>query len=84
MTADVVTLYAANFRDPVAALRTLADRIEAGEYGDVGCVAVAVLGDTMEIHGCGPDSEAPSVALLFHAAFMRLSRSVEAHGRDGG
>lgn len=77
----VVTLQESNFRDPVATLRNIADALEQGEYGDVGCVAVALLGDTMEVFGAGPDSEGPSVALLLHAGFMRLSQAVEEHGK---
>lgn len=83
MSADlkVATLYPSNFRDPAATLRVIADEIESGKHGEVGCVGVAVLGKTMEIFGLGPDSEAPSVGLLFHAAFMRMSKAVEEHGR---
>ena len=77
----VVTLHPSNFRDPVATLRVIADRIEAGEFGAVGCVAVAVLGDTLEVFGAGVDSEAPSVAMTLHAGFARLSKSIEEHGR---
>jgi hypothetical protein len=77
----VVTLQESNYRDPVATLRRIADDIEAGEYGPVGCAAVALLGNSMEVFGMGPDSEAPSVALLLHAGFMRLSRSIEEHGQ---
>lgn len=82
MSAQVVTLHESNFRDPVATLRNVADDIEAGIFGDVGSVAVVVLGDTMEVFGMGQDSEAPSIALLLHAGFMRLSRSVEQHGQE--
>lgn len=77
---NVVTLRESNFRDPVATLRQIADQIEAGDYGDVGCVGVVLLGDTMEVFGMGIDSEAPSVALLLHAGFMRLSRQLDEHG----
>lgn len=80
--AEVVVLHDSNYRDPVATLRQLADDIEGGEYGAVGCVGVVVLGDKMEVFGMGEDSEAPSVALLLHAGFMRLSRSIEEHGRE--
>ena len=78
----VVTLRESNFRDPAATLRAIADAIEAGKYGDVGCIGLALLGDTMEVFGMGRDSEAPSVALLLHAGFMRLSNSIEQHGRE--
>lgn len=84
MTASlkVVTLHESNYRDPVATLRVIADAIEKGEYGEVGCAGVVLLGDKMEVFGMGRDSEAPSVALLLHAGFMRLSKSLEDHGRD--
>jgi hypothetical protein len=78
----VVTLNETNFRDAAATLRQIADEIEAGEYGEVGCVGVALLGDTMEVFGAGPDSEAPAVAMLLHAGFLRLSRALEEHGRE--
>jgi hypothetical protein len=77
----VVEIHKSNFRDPVATLRVIADQIEAGKYGEVGCVAVAVLGDTLEVFGAGIDSEAPSVAMTLHAGFSRLSKSIEEHGR---
>ena len=77
----VVTLHESNFRDPVATLREIAEQIEAGDYGAVGCVGVVLLGDTMEVFGMGVDSEAPSVALLLHAGFMRLSRQLDEHGQ---
>jgi hypothetical protein len=77
----VVELYPSNYRDPVATLRLIADDIEAGKYGDVGSVGLVLLGDTMEVFGIGQDAEAPSIALLLHAGFMRLSRSLEEHGR---
>lgn len=76
----VVPIYESNYRDPAATLRLIAGEIEAGKYGPVGCVGVAILGDRMEVFGMGKDSEGPSVALLLHAAFMRLSKSIEEHG----
>lgn len=79
--AEVVTLYESNFREPVATLRKIADDIEAGVYGEVGAIGVALLGDTMECFGAGIDSEAPGIALLFHAAFSRLSNAIEQHGK---
>lgn len=81
--AEVVTLYESNHRDPVATLREIADEIERGDYGSVGSAGLVILGDTMEVFGMGEDAEAPSVALLLHAGFMRMSRAVEEHGRDG-
>lgn len=77
----VVTLRESNFRDPAATLRVIADQIDNGEYGAVGCAGLVLMGDTVEVFGMGEDSEGPSVALLLHAGFMRLARAVEEHGR---
>lgn len=68
-------------RDPVLCLRDLADAIEAGEHGEVGTVAIAVFGDTLEVLGSGPDSDAPTCALVFHAAALRFASEIERHGR---
>ena len=81
MTAEVVTLYETNLRDPVAALRKIANQIEAGDYGDVGCVGVVLLGNTMEVFGAGADSEGPSVAVLLQAGHMRIVSAIESHGK---
>lgn len=77
----IVTLNETNFRDPAATLRNIADKIDAGGYGEVGSVGVVLLGDTMEVFGMGSDSEAPSIALLLHSGFMRMSRALEDHGK---
>jgi hypothetical protein len=77
----VVTLVRSNYRDPVTTLRILADEIEAGKYGDVGCLGLVLLGNELQVFGMGRDSEGPSVALLLHAGFLRLSRAIEEHGR---
>lgn len=77
----VVELDIFNFVDPASVLRRIAAAIDAGTYGRVGAVGVVVLGDQMEVFGAGPDSGAPSIALLLHAGFMRLSRAIEEHGR---
>lgn len=76
----VETLYDSNLRDPVATLRKIAAEIEAGDYGEVGSAALVLLGDKMEVFAMGPDSEAPSIALMLHAGFMRLSLAIEEHG----
>lgn len=81
MSAQVVQLYETNYRDPVTTIRTIADEIEQGKYGAVGCVGLVLLGNTMEVFGAGADSDGPSVACLLHAGFMRLSRSLEEHGK---
>lgn len=82
MPAEVITLYESNMRNPVATLRKIADQIEAGKYGSVGCLGLVLLGDTMEVFGAGEDSEGPSVAVLLHAGFTRISNAIETHGRE--
>lgn len=82
MSADIHTLYNSNMRDPVATLRKIADQIEAGDYGDVGCAGLVLLGNRMEVFGMGSDSEAPSVGLLLHAGFSLLSDAIKEHGRS--
>ena len=79
--AEVVTLYENNFRDPVAELRRIADEIEAGDYGGVGCVAIALLGDKLEVFAAGMDSEPCSAGMLLHAGFMKMSQAIVEHGK---
>lgn len=81
MSAEVIQLYDANFRDPVAVLRRIADAIEDGDYGAVATVGVVVLGDRMEVFGGGMDAEDASIALLLHSGFLRMSKAIEEHGR---
>lgn len=83
MAADlkVVSLFETNYRNPATTLRKIADAIEAGKYGDVGSIGVALMGDTFEVFGCGKNSDGPSVAMLFHAGLMRLTSVAERHGR---
>lgn len=81
MNDNVVSLYPSNFRDVAGTLRQIADRVENGDFGEVGAAGVVLLGNTMEVFGLGEDSDAPSTGLLLHAGFMRLSRSLEEHGR---
>lgn len=77
---EIVTLRDSNHRDIPATLRAIADQVENGDYGACGSAAVVVLGDTMEVFGLGVDSEPPSIALLLHAGFLRLSGAIEKHG----
>lgn len=81
MLAEVVTLHESNYRQPAATLRKIADSIDAGIYGEVTEIGIVLLGDTMEVFGAGPGSEACSIGLLLHSGFMRLSKAVEEHGR---
>lgn len=76
----VVQLHESNFRDPVASLRALADEIEAGEYGDVTCVAVSLFGDTLEVFGVGRDSEAPTTVCVLQAGAQKLLSSLAEWG----
>lgn len=78
----IVELYPNNFRDAVAALRKIADEIEAGDFGNVGSVGVVIMGNKMEIFGAGVDSEGPTMALLFQAASLRFAKMIESHGDD--
>ena len=81
MAAEVVMLPDSNFRDPVSTLRVIADAIEAGKYGAIGCAALVLLGDKLEVFRTGKDSEAPSVALPLNAGVLRLPRAIEENGR---
>lgn len=81
MTAEIHTIYNSNMRDPVATLRKIADQIEAGDYGSVGCAGLVLLGDKMKVFGMGEDSEGPSVGMLLHAGFSMISDSLKEHGR---
>jgi hypothetical protein len=77
----VVALYESNSLDTAATLRRIADAIEAGEYGDVTSAGLCIFGDTMEVFGMGKDAEPPTIALLLHAGFSRLSNSLERFGQ---
>lgn len=77
---NVVDFPVPDYKDPATMLRNIAAQIEAGDFGAVGCVAVALLGDTFEVFGGGQDSAGPSVGMMFHAGLARLSREIEQHG----
>jgi hypothetical protein len=78
---DIVTLYKTNFRDPVSTLREIANQIERGDRGQIGCIAMVIMGDTVEVLGIGPDSEVSSCAALLQAGNLRLVKMIERHGR---
>lgn len=78
---NVVTLFDSNFRDAPATLRKIAERIEEGRYGDVGCAAIVLMGDTTEVFGCGADAELADIMLLLNAGALRLTRIIEEHGK---
>ena len=65
------------YKDPVKMLRNLADDIENGEHGGVTTIAIATFGDAgLELFGGGDDSVAPTVAMVFQAASMKLCQSL--------
>jgi hypothetical protein len=78
---NVVNFPVPDYRDPVKALRNLANQIEAGDFGEVTSCGVVIFGDAMEVFGSGEDSPASTIALLFNAAALRFARSIEEHGR---
>lgn len=83
MTAALHVIHDSNFREVVPTLRKIADEIESGKYGEVGCIGVVLLGDQCEVFGAGPDSEAPSVACLLQAGALRMIQDIANHGHDG-
>lgn len=77
----VVSLYPINFRDPAAALRSIADKIDAGELGEVGTCAVAIFANELTVYGSGPDSEGPTVHYLFCAAANFMQQQLTEYGK---
>lgn len=80
-TLNVVDFPVPDYRDPVKMLRNLAGQIEAGDFGEVGTIAIAIFGDTLEVFGGGPDSDGPTCALVFQAASFRFAKEIESHGQ---
>ena len=77
---NVVDFPVPDHRDPVKALRNLADEIEAGEFGEVNSCGVVIFGEGMTVFGSGVDSDGPTIALLFSAAAHRFAREIEQEG----
>lgn len=77
---SVVSLYDSNIRDPSATLRRIADGIEAGSYGDVGEVAIVLLGDRCEVFSCGPASDPSTAVMLLQAGAHRMIAAIAKHG----
>ena len=75
----VVELYPTNFRDVVATLRTIADEVERGDFGEVKCCAIAMRGTRLNIFSCGPDADVSSAAIVLMAGANRLA---ELYTRD--
>ncbi len=78
---NLVQFPASCLRDPVKALRTIADQIEAGDFGKVESCGVVIMGDAMEVFGSGDDSTGPEIALLLQAGAHRFVKEIEEHGR---
>lgn len=81
MPAKLVELYTTNSRDAVATLRKIADRIEAGDFGEVDSVAVCLLGDTFEVFGMGDSATGEQIALMLQAGVARFATAIESHGK---
>ncbi len=60
------------YKCPAKMLRNIADEIEAGDFGDVSTIVVALCGDTYEMFGGGRDSGQEHCAFLFASAAARL------------
>ncbi len=78
--ALTLVAYETNFRNVTATLRKIADEIDSGSFGIVGEVALVLMGDTVEVFGIGPHSDATSAAVLLQAGALRLISAVERHG----
>lgn len=81
----VVPMREISLREVAKNLRAVADQVEAGEYGDVRCCGLAMLGDEFYAFGFGDgvngESVSPSVALLFQAGVTEISETVRKYGR---
>ncbi len=60
--------------EPASALRQIADDIEAGIFGKVEVLAVALSGKDVAVFGAGPESSPAVCALLFEDAFQKMKR----------
>lgn len=58
--------------DIPGALRALADRIDAGEVGEVVCMAVVLLGDRLHAYRAGPATDPASLYFVLSAAAQRV------------
>lgn len=62
-------------------LRALADRIECGEYGEIGCCAISMLGNELFVFSYGSESEAGAAALTLMAGIDFLTKPLLEHGK---
>lgn len=77
----VVEIYPSNFRDPAATLRKIAEDIESGKHGEVGCIGIVLLGDELKVFGAGQDSEGPSVHYVLSCGVAMMQKSALDHGK---
>jgi len=77
---SVVTLMESSLHDIPAKLRELANDVEAGKFGKPGTCAVVLFADQLCVFGYGPDSAAPSVAIVLQAGVQKLAGTLVAHG----
>ena len=61
-----------DYKDVVKGLRNLAEDIEAGLYGPVETLVVALSGNTYETFGMGARSDIAACAYLFASSAQRL------------
>ena len=80
-TPDVHTLYPSNFRDVPATLRHLAKRIENGEFGEILCCTVGLLGDTLEVFGMGTEADPMTCGMVHQAAAHQFIYEIQVRGR---
>lgn len=81
LVENILEFNAPDYRNPVKALRNLADQIEAGKFGEVGSCGVVIFGDTLEIFGSGAENDRQTISLLFAAAINRFAIQIEQQGR---
>lgn len=81
----VVTMREVSLRDIPGQLRLLADAIERGDHGEVSCAGAVLIGSSFASFGwgdgCNGDSVGPSVATLFSAGALRITKQIEGHGQ---
>jgi|GEM_PF-6878664 len=82
--APVVTIHPHTLRDVPAVLRSIADRIEGGEFGDATQCAVVLNGDMLEIFAIGDcDPTDAHYLLCCGAARMQEPLLRKGLGADG-
>lgn len=80
--AKVIRLYKNNYRQAVPMMRKWARSIENGEYGDVGSVAMVILGDKLRVFGAGPDADPTTIAALLQAGNLKIVNQIVRHGDE--